>query len=164
MLKALKAAFTGGDAEAAKTIEQAIKAERQERKEQGGTFFSNKAEDQSAERSAGSGWATEVDAPRIGSPAWNNPQLSDDPYRTTFDEAGNPTSRAKISEATLSGRRGEYDGDSIQDVFSTHRAERSMHPEEVAKRAKKREEAQRAEESRAWRGFLWLVSIGSGRT
>ncbi|WP_175774163.1 hypothetical protein [Burkholderia anthina] len=154
-----KSAITGGSD---KTIEQAIKAERQERKEQGGTFFDNKAEDQSAERSAGgsSGWAIEVDAPRIGSPAWNNPQLSDDPYRTTFDANGNPTSRAKISEAALSNRRGEIDGDSIQDVFSTHRAERSSHPEEVAKRAKKRKEQKEAEEARAWRGFIWLTSLG----
>lgn len=163
MLKALKAAFTGSDE---KTIEQAIKTERQERKEQGGTFFSNKAEDQSAERSTGSGWATEVDAPRIGSPEQHAAQIEQnvtvqDPYRTTFDEAGNPTSRAKISESALSNRRGAIDGDSIQDVFSTHRAERSSHPEEVAKRAKKRKEQKDAEESRAWRGFLWL---GSGRT
>ncbi|HKR39823.1 MAG TPA: hypothetical protein VJU59_09110 [Paraburkholderia sp.] len=148
---------------AAKTIEQAIKDERQERREQGGTFFNNKAEDESNAQSDGRRWETDVDAPRIGSPEHRAEQIehnatAQDPWRTTFDAGGNPTSRAKVGEANLANRRGAYDGD-LRDVFSTHRAERSMHPAEIAKRESARAAKAKEQNERAWRGFSYLQSL-----
>lgn len=69
-----------------------------------------------------------------------------------------PTSRGKIE----GGKRLNHDamlGDDPRDMFSTQRAERSMHPEEIAKRAADRERKHKEQEERAWRGLAYLRDL-----
>ncbi|WP_146010091.1 hypothetical protein [Burkholderia sp. WAC0059] len=101
-----------------------------------------------------------------GAPIIDQRQWREDTGTVKAPEAIEPaqsTSRVKIE----GGKRLNHDvllSDDPRDLFSTHRAERSAHPEEVAKRAADRQRKCKGQEERAWRGWSWLVSLGAGRS
>ncbi|MFP6558901.1 hypothetical protein WJ542_11360 [Paraburkholderia sp. B3] len=96
---------------------------------------------------------------------WRDAEIiTSEPEVTEAPAQERPTSRGKIE----GGKRLNHApllSDDPRDLFSTHRAERSSHPEAVAKREAARAKKAKEQDERAWRGmafFLKLVSMGAG--
>lgn len=76
-----------------------------------------------------------------------------------------PTSRQRINGFNHQQALEDDDQGYWAIPFSTHRAERAVHPEAIAKREAARAKKAKEQNERAWRGmalFLKLVSMGAG--